>query len=371
MTHSVEVQNLYTGKILVTDKTQQTRVKAHRWAIEQVLTKVTGSRVILENNTVSYEVRVNTANYIKSFAFITDDQNRSFLVDKFDQSKIDALIRKVGASIWGQRRPLTTVWLVVEEGMQRQIINSENATQLSEVLLQSAENRGLPINLPLLDEQDLTSVYTSDIWAKFDGVVSKATERYDAEHFIMARMRYVDSFSEPEYKTGWLLDFSLFKNNSFLYEGQFNGDQFFVLKEMINAMGDYFADQYAIDNEQIQQSSITMNVTGLKSMEDLHEVEKYLVDLPPIKKVSMTYLNADHATFNVWLSGQALDVVKAMSLLPTFQKVDEKVLVPVAKLSVEEQLQSLTDDYLKQQGSQPVSIKKSPQISSLHYKWLK
>ena len=140
---AVEVENLYRGKILVTDKTQKTRVKAHRWAIEQVLTKVTGSRDILEDKTVQYEIRVRTANYIKSFSFVTDEQDRTFLVDEFDQTKIDQLIRKVNGAIWGQRRPLTSIWLVLEEGNRRQIVTQDNFPQLAEVLNQSAENRGV------------------------------------------------------------------------------------------------------------------------------------------------------------------------------------------------------------------------------------
>lgn len=365
-----EVKDLYTGKILVTDKSQATRVKAHRWAIEQVLTKVTGSRDILENKTVQYEIRVKTANYIKSFTFDTDSQNRTFLIDKFDQTKIDQLIRNVGAAIWGQRRPRVAIWLVVEEGMTRRIVNSTDYPQISEVILQSAENRGLPSVIPDMDEKDKQAVFTSDIWAKFDGVVSNATARYDAEYFVMARLRAVDNFKEPEYKSGWLIDYSLFKGRQFLDKSTFNGEQFFVLKEMVNKVGDYFARQYAINNQKIQQQNIEFTINNLNSMIDLKKVENYLMELPPVKKVYLHEVNADQARFTLWLSGQGLDVIKGLSLLPNFQREQSPNAVEKVALSVEQQLEQLTKEYTDQNSNDGSLEKVNAQITELYYRWV-
>lgn len=365
-----EVKDLYTGKILVTDKSQATRVKAHRWAIEQVLTKVTGSRDILENKTVQYEVRTKTANYIKSFTFDTDAQNRTFLIDKFDQTKIDQLIRNVGAAIWGQRRPKVAIWLVVEEGMNRRIVNSSDYPQISEVILQSAENRGLPSVIPNMDETDQQAVFTSDIWAKFDGVVNNATARYNAEYFVMARLRAVDNFKEPEYKSGWLVDYSLFKGRQFLDKSTFNGEQFFVLKEMVNKVGDYFASQYAINNQKIQQQNIEFTINNLNSMIDLKKVENYLMELPPVKKVYLHEVNADQARFTLWLSGQGLDVIKGLSLLPNFQREQSPNAVEKVALSVEQQLEQLTKEYTDQNSNDGSLEKVNAQITELYYRWV-
>jgi len=368
--YAVEVKGLYTGKILVTDKSQKTRVKAHKWAIEQVLTKVTGSREILNNKTVQYEIRVKTANYIKSFTFDTDSQNRVFLVDQFDQTKIDALVRKVGASIWGQRRPKAVLWLVLEEGINRTIVNEQEFPQIAEVINQSSENRGLPLTLPLMDEQDSETVYSSDVWAKFDGVVSKASQRYEAEYFVMARLRAVDNFKEPEYQSGWLLDFSIFKDRRFLTKGSFNGDQFYVLKELVNSLGDYFASQYSVSNQQIKQQNIEFTISNLKSMLDLKLVEKHLTNLPPIKKVYLHEVNADQARFTLWLSGQGLDVIRALSLLPNFERLETQSVSKAPELSVEQQLDLLTKEYTNSDTEAAGTNLDTKQISVLNYRWL-
>lgn len=342
---AVEVPNLYTGKILVNDKTQKTRVKAHRWAIEQVLSKVSGDKDILNNDQIKREVQYRSANYIKSFAFKTDEQGRTFLVDEFYQSKIDNLIKSVGGAIWGRRRPSTLIWLVIEEGVNRSIVELEGYPQLSEILIQSSDDRGLPVLLPLMDTVDKGAVYSSDVWARFDGPIAKASERYNADNFIMARMRYVDSNQESEYQSGWLLQFELMHQKTPLLAGEFSGEQFTVLRQMINHVGDYFAAEYAIDSEQAGADSVEFILNDVPDVVALTQAEKYLASLPPVSSVQLLRVNKRQAQFYLDLSGESLDVERALALLPEFKK-EKEVSQPtlVQNLTLEEQLKLLTQN---------------------------
>jgi len=345
---AIEVDNLYTGKILVTDKTQKTRVKAHKWAIEQVLAKVTGNREILKDKTVQREIRLRTANYIKSFTFVTDDQKRTFLVDEFDQNKIDTLLRKAGASIWGKRRPKTLVWLVIEEGINRSIVRNELHPQLSEMILQSSDNRGVPVVLPLMTQQESNKIYSSDIWARFENVVARASQPYDVENYVMARMRYLGNTDEAG-RTGWLLEYQLMKEQDVLKVGQFNGEQFEVIRDMSNDIGDYYASQYAIKSEKLGADSIHISIMGISNVANLVAAENYLKSLPPVSHVEMKQLSKNSAEFELALSGEGLDVVKALALLPEFQQIiDTDGHEEQVTLSVEAQLDKLIQDYYRQ-----------------------
>ena len=371
---AIEVDNLYTGKILVTDKKLKTRVKAHRWAIEQVLAKVTGNREVLDNSTVQREVRLRTSNYIKSFTFITDEQDRTFLVDEFDQVKIDKLLRSVGASIWGQRRPQTLIWLVVEEGIQRNIVHHEPYPQLSEMILQSCDDRGVPVVLPSKADLESSSIYSSDIWAKFDRVVFKATEPFGVENYVMARMRFVKS-DETHPTPGWQLDFQLMAENQVLLKQQVQGEQFEVIRSMSNAIGDYFASQYAIKSEQLGTDEIYLTIAGIEHLVALVKAENYLKSLPPVSAVEMLELYHQTASFKLSLSGEGLDVIKALALLPEFEQIlDSDADKPKVKLSVEQQLEKLIQDYYRQ--IRPISDTEQGDASAgtkqvrLKYNWL-
>lgn len=359
---AVEVENLYIGKILVNDRTQKTRVKAHRWAIEQVITKVTGNREILENAEIKRQVRLHTANYIKSFTFTTDEHNRTFLVDEFDQQKIDKLLRDVGASIWGQRRPQTLIWFVIEEGLSRQIVDNVSAPQISELLLQASDNRGLPLTLP--DRAAISSVHSSDIWAKFDHIMSKVSAGHDVEHYVMARM-YYESIGQQE---TWVLDFQLMDGRDILLKQEFRGEQFTVVREMVDSLADYFASQYSIRSEVLGQKSLKMTIEGVNNIVDLTTIEGYLKNLPPVSRLELESIQNNNAQFVLHLSGQGLDVIKALDLLGEFVRLEDKVVETTEKLSVAEQLEQLRESYLQQE--QLVEKMASQEVNSLRYRWV-
>ncbi len=376
--YSVEVDNLYTGRILVTDKTQKTRIKAHRWAIEQVITKVSGDREILKNRTIRNVVQNRTSNYITSFAFETDEQGRTFLVDVFDQTKIDQLLKSVGAAIWGQRRPSTLIWLVVEEGIQRSIIDKDLFPQITEFLYQSSENRGLPIKLPIMDEEDKNAVFSSDVWARFNQAIVTGSVRYQTENIVMARMRLVDSEKEPEYKSGWLVEFELINENTSLLSGEFNGEQFEILRRMINEIGDHFAAEYAIHNTTLGNEVLELDLVGLNDLVSLKHAEDFLSSLPPVDSVYLQSLEQNQAKFQLSLVGEGLDVVRALALLPEFEQVllIEEEVEQQEELNDEQRLALLAQDYLAQvdeQQSQPVTEEEqssTAKLIQLRYKWL-
>ncbi len=374
---AVEVENLYTGRILVTDKTQKTRIKAHRWAIEQVITKVSGDREILTNRKIRRVVQSQTANYIKSFTFETDEQGRTFLVDVFDQSKIDQLLKSVGAAIWGQRRPSTLIWLAVEEGIQRSIIDKESFPQITEFLYQSSDNRGLPIKLPLMDQQDSDAVFSSDVWARFNQAILAGSSRYQTENIVMARMRFVDASKEPEYNTGWLLEFELIDNNESLLVGSFNGDQYNILRSMVNQVGDYFAAEYAIHSTTLDDRELQLTLSDVNDLVSLKNAEDFLLSLPPVDSVYLQALTGSTVKFKLSLIGEGLDVIRALALLPQFEQVLIEQEEIKQELNNEQKLDLLVQDYLNQidQNRQTQNATLDQQATAkpmvqLQYKWL-
>ena len=374
---AVEVENLYTGRILVTDKTQKTRIKAHRWAIEQVITKVSGDREILSNRKIRRVVQSQTANYIKSFTFETDEQGRTFLVDVFDQSKIDQLLKSVDAAIWGQRRPSTLIWLAVEEGIQRSIIDKEAFPQITEFLYQSSDNRGLPIKLPLMDEQDSEAVFSSDVWARFNQAIVTGSTRYQTENIVMARMRMVYTEKEPEYSSGWLLEFELIDDNESLLVGSFNGDQYTILRNMVNQIGDYFAAEYAIHSTSLDDRELELTLSGVNGLVSLKKAEDSLLSLPPVDSVYLQTLTGNSVKFKLSLVGEGLDVIRALALLPQFEQVLIEQEEIKQELNNEQKLDLLVQDYLNQidQNRQTQHTNVDAEASAkplvqLQYKWL-
>jgi hypothetical protein len=372
--YAVEVENLYTGKVLVTDKTTKTRVKAHRWAIEQVFTKVTGNRDILENKRIQSVVRRQAANYIKSFTFVTDEQERIFLVDVFDQKRINMLLREVKASIWGKRRPQTLIWLAIEENLSRSILEPTLFPQLAEFVLRSADDRGLPILLPDPDRLKTDPVYVSDVWARFERPILEASQSYPMQNYVMARMRYINAEQSEDNKAGWQLQYQLMEGRQALYLSEVYGDQFNALMNMVNELADYFASQYAIKSEKLISDKLEVTVSNISNVIDLVKAENLLLSLTPVSQVTLNRLVKQEAYFSLKLSGEALDVIKALSLQPEFEEIiRETVQNNEPSLTNEERLAKLTQDYLTLGEGKVLkddSTDLDSQPANLSYRWL-
>src|SRR5258706_15949695 len=65
----------------------------------------------------------------------------------------------------------------------------ERLAAVRKELLAVADERGLPVTLPLLDVQDLRAVTFADVWGGFEDRVAAASARYRADALLIGRVR--------------------------------------------------------------------------------------------------------------------------------------------------------------------------------------
>lgn len=372
---AVEVENLYQGKVLVQDRTQKSRMSAHQRAISQVFAKVTGDKSILENKKIQNTVNFRSANFIMSYTYVTDEHDRTFLVDEFDQKRIDELLKEVGASIWGKRRPQTIIWLVKEEGIQRNIVDSVYDPQLADFIEQSASDRGLPIQIATKQLASSNQVYTSDIWGRFYSPILEASKSINIDNVLIARMRYVDKNIDTDFQTGWLLEYQLIDSNGQQFSLQQNSNQFDALRNMIDDLGQHYAKQYAVDSMQLQSDTIELTLSDYDNVINLTKAEKLLSSVSAVEAISLKQLSKNKAYFDIKLTGEPLDLVRGIELLPQFKQLIQQSTPSTATTeiaSIEEQIARLatttTSSSIIELASREKDAATEPKV--LNYQWL-
>ena len=95
---------------------------------------------------------------------------------------------------------------------------------------------------------------------------------------------------------------------------------------MINRVGDYFASEYAIDSEQVGADNLELILENVPNIVALTKAEKYLSSLPPVTDVQLMKVSKQQAQFYLNLSGEGLDVVRALALLPEFEKITDQII---------------------------------------------
>lgn len=191
------------AKIAVDNQTQATQKSALKAAFTQVLIKMSGVSTVIDNAGVRTALNTPDA-YLRSYRF-SYENNQAFYIAEFDRKKITTLLQKEQLPLWGDRRPETLIWLVVEdENEVRTILDESTQNAITLSLNETARMRGVPISLPLMDLTDSVAIGIYDVWGRFVDPLSTASSRYLVDNIIGARLYRNVLGDLPDIKSGEL-----------------------------------------------------------------------------------------------------------------------------------------------------------------------
>jgi hypothetical protein len=194
-------ENLYSVTVPLDPAAPNQRDAAIQAAMSRLLIRVTGSRNAPLDPTL--QPLIGAAEELRT-AYGLDRQGRNASV-AFNGSRLERAIRDLGSRFWGPERPLTLLWVAVEDGTGARALLGANDTaelgavttpQMTELLTAvraeiaaAADERGLPIAWPLLDLEDLGRVSFLDVWGRFEEPILAASVRYRADAVLIGRVR--------------------------------------------------------------------------------------------------------------------------------------------------------------------------------------
>jgi hypothetical protein len=203
--------NLYTVTVAPDPALAGQPDAALQAAMARLLIRVTGSRTAPLDPALQPLI-ASPRTFLSSSG--TDRQGRALF--GFSPSQIERALTELGQPVWGPERPLTLLWVAVDDGAGgRALLGSGEAAELGspptpqmtellatvrEEIVTAADERGLPIAWPLLDLQDIGAVEFLDVWGGFDDEIVAASARYRADAVLIGRVR--PGFTGPEVE--WL-----------------------------------------------------------------------------------------------------------------------------------------------------------------------
>jgi hypothetical protein len=194
------VADLYTVTVVPDPAARDQRQAAMRAAMAQLLVRITGSRNAPLDPAVQ---RLLSApdEFLSSYGL--DRQGRALV--GFRRGPIERALTELGMPVWGPERPLTLLWVAVDDGVggrallaadERNELATATTPQMTQLLstvraeiVAAADERGLPIAWPLLDLEDLNAVTFTDVWGGFEDRIVAASMRYRADAVLIGRVR--------------------------------------------------------------------------------------------------------------------------------------------------------------------------------------
>lgn len=256
-----------------------------RLAMGQLLTRVTGrSDAFLEP--LLQDLVQSAARYVEQRGYL----DRQTLLVRFDARAVEAALVERHQPLWGEERPLTLLWLAIDGGSgNRSMLSAEALEQqgsgelvaleqaLRGELHAVAQERGLPLTLPLLDLQDMGAVTFADVWGGFSDRVRQASLRYQPDAILTGRVRVTDFGIDVQWT---------------LLRGR---GQYILPGRTLRGGLDRLADLYAGEFSTIGGASTTrVSVLGVATLDDYGRVMRHIESLSVLESVAVDELTQDN-----------------------------------------------------------------------------
>ncbi|MFC6440278.1 DUF2066 domain-containing protein [Bowmanella sp. JS7-9] len=338
---AAEVKDLYSAQ---TDASLNDS-KRNQTALATVLVKVTGKEQILEHPAVRSAMR-RASDLLLSFRFDVRDGQRVYLAT-FDQSKVDALINTADFPLWSSIRPHTLVWLAVEDEQgERVVINEDSPQTLKSVLLTEVSQRGLDVSLPLMDLTDLAVVSLYDIWGRFSLPVLEASQRYQPDMVVLARLHKATPEAPMETAEqnadalgtdtmpGWQLEWQNLTMGQLTRE-QISGDNpQLLIRQFVAAMATQQAQRYAVSlsQDQTELQTVQLKITNVFDLLGYENARRYLAGLTSVAEIRTAEVNGNVVTFSLRLYSSAQELRRTLALDDKLKTARDEFGMPVSEL---------------------------------------
>lgn len=326
---AARVEGLYAAEVALSRGSTSALPDVFEVALGKVLVKVTGRRDVTGDQEV-----------INQFgdASVLVQQYRIDPGDKvwvlFDRVGIRRILDRLGLPVWGDERPSTLVWLVMDAGEgQREMLAADSTFEASaaglaplqvsriammensvrETLRGAADDRGLPIFLPLVDTKELMSISISAVWGGFAESLMEASTRYGADAVLVGRA-HLSPGRPPEVRWTLMLEKERFDWISDIAGGP-------------NELADLFAARLATSIGEARQ--ILLQVQGVESLDDYGRVSTYLSALNLVENFSVDRVSGSDVTFGLSVRGDVDRLMRTIALRRVLQIVDERSQVSI------------------------------------------
>ena len=306
---AADVENLYSAAITADNQSNQ---QLQKMAFSEVLVKVSGNALIADD-TIIQKALANTRQYlVKQSESRTDGKH--VLEASFNEQKVNRLLRSSNQfGVWGKNRPQQVIWLVVDENFQRSLKGEGDVSysEFIQTVKQQSAMRAVPLLFPVMDLDDQLAVSSTDLWGQFTTPVEKASERYSADNYIIAKIIK----NTDDYQLQWSLYGRNSKNKP--YEIWLNGTTQGTLvtlgSELANNVANFLGEKYSVKASG-NNETVFLNIDHVVSVSDYAKLIEMFSAMTAVAQAELVSVTGSSAQLKLTLLGNQQDLLTELSL---------------------------------------------------------
>jgi hypothetical protein len=309
---ATDVADVYQSQMRVSSQAEQEKQLLTPELLRQVILKVVGDRATLDVVDLN-PVLSRSADFIDQYHYLKIEPKQKDLTQpdqlalslSFNKPALNKALVDLALPIWSESRPDTILWLAIDDSGNKTLLGAESDSVLITDVLDSAQQRGLPALLPVMDLQDQQQVRFADVWAGFSENVELASQRYGAAIAVMAKVSIENGQALIQWQT---------RLNNRIESWQSRGDTSAAIKAGIEELTDRISRQYT----QVITSNFARNyqlqVAGITSYTDFERVMTYLEKRQYVSGIELTSLAGDTMGLTISLKGDITAFKQALAI---------------------------------------------------------
>lgn len=198
---------------------------------------------------------------------------RARMAYQFDPGRVDALIAGAGLPFWGSARPQPLLWLAIDDGRGPRLVSAQQINVVKPLATRGLE-RGLRFALPAGSAVEAAAVQT--IWSQNAAPLAPLAARYGNDVQLLGKVQRGGG--------GWTADWLLVRGDAELARWSFSDPSpQRVIASGADGAADAIARRDAVPMTAGTPEQRVVEVTGLRSAEDLARAMGYLQTLPVVR----------------------------------------------------------------------------------------
>jgi len=331
---------LHTAEVPLAGRGDQALQAAFSEALGTVLVRVTGRRDAASNPAVRSAAGTPAA-LVQQYQLLDGGRVRV----QFDPQALRNRLDAADQPVWGDARPVTLVWLVMEdatgalelldagtgfarpmqlapatgdradgaEGAARQDEPGDAAAALRELLTEAAARRGVPLILPILDFQDVSLVDPAELREDRLAGVEQASLRYAPDVILIGRVQLATPLAGAPAR--WTL---LIADQRLDWQGD--------AREGPEGLADRLAERYAGTRSGLQP--LRLLVSGVDSFDGWGRLNAYLGSLGIIEHHALEQVAGHSFVIRLSVRGDSERLARTLAMRRVLEPAPTATLPP-------------------------------------------
>lgn len=300
------VVDIYGARLPMVSRGDIDLAAARRDGLAQVLVKASGDAAAAARPAVAAALS-EADRYLLSYSYVENDGEGLWLRLDYDERAVQALLRSAGLPLWTANRPAVLVWLVYSDGVRRRFVGPADMPAEADALAYSFERRGLPLQLPLLDLQDVAALNPGEAWRQSSAALVDASRRYRGTELLAGRVARTSAGR-------WVGDWRLLYGGRWLSQPVDTADFADFADAGSDLVARTVAGRYAVNLADSADLRHRVILRGVRSYGDFAAARQILEGLEAVRRVVPERLVGDQVSLRVEADADLVQLARIIEL---------------------------------------------------------